>query len=266
MTSAYPLKSTSPVRTVALAVGAVVLLHGAGLWAVQYLTAKNEADDEIEPAVLLTEIIIAEPAEEVVIPKAPEPLPPAPAPPPPPPPPPPEPPKPKPPEPRPAPKPVAKPKPITEKTPVVAPAPAPKPTPTPPAPPAPPVVAAPPAPVAPPAAVASQTPPGGTPEGATNEVVRADASNNRAALTNSRIQYPPISRRMREEGRVVLRVLVGANGAAKEVQIKSSSGFSRLDNAARDAALRNWRFTPSKRGGKPIDDWYDIPINFTLNG
>ena len=262
MTSAYPLKSTSPVRTVALAVGAVLLLHGAALWGVQYLASKTKVNEEIEPAVLLTEIIIAEPAEEVVVPKAPEPLPPAP-PPPPPPPPPPEPPKPKPPTPKPpAPKPVARPAPPTEQTPVVAPEPAPEPAP--PAPAAPSV--APPAPAAPPATVASQNPPGGTPEGATNAVVRADATNNRAALTNSRIQYPPISRRMREEGRVILRVLVGANGAAKEVQIKTTSGFSRLDNAARDAALRNWRFTPSKRGGQPIDDWYDIPINFTLSG
>lgn len=62
----------------------------------------------------------------------------------------------------------------------------------------------------------------------------------------------------------MLRVLVGADGAAKEVQIKTSSGYDRLDNAARDAAAKTWRFTPSKRGGVPFDDWYDIPVSFKL--
>jgi protein TonB len=84
-------------------------------------------------------------------------------------------------------------------------------------------------------------------------------------LQNPAPAYPTLSRRMKEEGRVVLRVLVSANGAADEVQLRASSGYARLDDTARDT-VKHWRFVPAKRGLQPVAEWVLIPISFKLEG
>ncbi|RRD39968.1 energy transducer TonB [Comamonadaceae bacterium OH3737_COT-264] len=104
--------------------------------------------------------------------------------------------------------------------------------------------------------------PAGPPAGAPVEV-RA-VSHNIAAVSNAGITYPAQSLRLREEGIVRVRVLIGANGRAKEATIAQSSGSSRLDNAAIEGILRNGRFMPTKRNGQPVDDWYILPVNFKL--
>ncbi len=72
-----------------------------------------------------------------------------------------------------------------------------------------------------------------------------------------------MSKRLNEQGTVVLRVLVRSDGSAGTVEVKSSSGFSRLDQAAVDA-VKTWRFNPATVDGKPIDEWYQVPIPFKL--
>jgi periplasmic protein TonB len=83
-------------------------------------------------------------------------------------------------------------------------------------------------------------------------------------LDNPAPAYPAPSRRMREQGRVILRVLVRTNGTPAQVQVRTSSGHARLDNAARDAVL-HWRFVPAKRGAEPIEEWVLIPVSFRLD-
>ena len=70
---------------------------------------------------------------------------------------------------------------------------------------------------------------------------------------------------MREEGRVVLRVLVNARGAADEVQVSNSSGHLRLDDSARETVKR-WRFVPAKRGAEAVPAWVLVPVSFQLEG
>ncbi|HEX5162536.1 MAG TPA: energy transducer TonB [Steroidobacteraceae bacterium] len=82
-------------------------------------------------------------------------------------------------------------------------------------------------------------------------------------LENPPPAYPSMSRRLGEQGRVVLRVLVSAGGRADEIQIRESSGHARLDNAARDT-VRDWRFVPAKRGETPVPAWVLIPVSFQL--
>ena len=101
----------------------------------------------------------------------------------------------------------------------------------------------------------------GDPSGVADAVT--GPSSSASYLNNAKPPYPPLSRRMREEGRVILRVLVTAQGVAGRVEIRRSSGFSRLDQAALNA-VRNWRFVPAKRGNTPIEMWYDVPIDFSL--
>jgi periplasmic protein TonB len=82
-------------------------------------------------------------------------------------------------------------------------------------------------------------------------------------LSNPKPAYPTASRRLGEEGRVLLRVKVSPGGTALSVEIKQSSGFGRLDDAARAAVLR-WRFVPARRGGEAIESWVSVPIVFSL--
>lgn len=82
-------------------------------------------------------------------------------------------------------------------------------------------------------------------------------------LDNPKPVYPAISRRLNEQGRVMLRVHVAADGNATEVQLHASSGSSRLDQSAFDA-VRRWKFVPAKLGKDPVAAWVLVPIAFTL--
>ena len=144
-----------------------------------------------------------------------------------------------------------------------------------------PVVKRPPKPVEPPPVIAAQreapTPPpivAPAPPPAPEPVAIAPAPApvavmppvfNAAYLDNPAPLYPALSRRIREEGRVVLRVLVNARGSADEVQISNSSGHPRLDDSARDT-VRHWRFVPAKRGAEPVSAWVLVPVSFKLEG
>jgi len=88
---------------------------------------------------------------------------------------------------------------------------------------------------------------------------------NAAYLDNPAPQYPPLSRRQGEQGRVVLHVLVNPAGRADQVEIRTSSGHSRLDETARETVKR-WKFLPAKRGSEPVAGWVLIPISFKLEG
>jgi len=82
-------------------------------------------------------------------------------------------------------------------------------------------------------------------------------------LDNPKPPYPAISRRMGEQGRVVLRVQVAADGGAGEVMLHTSSGSPRLDQSALDT-VRRWKFVPAKLGQEAIAAWVLVPIAFTL--
>lgn len=82
-------------------------------------------------------------------------------------------------------------------------------------------------------------------------------------LLNPKPVYPPLSRRMGEEGRVVLRVHVRADGGAGEVQLQTSSGSPRLDQSALDT-VRRWKFVPARRGDEAVAAWVLVPIVFSL--
>lgn len=205
----------------------VVLLHVLGLvWAAQQLSVS-------EPVVTPPSVV------GVLVAPEPEPAPP--------------PPKPVPP-PKPEPKPVPTPKPVTKPTPKPTPKPEPvrevaqepvqQAAPTPPAPPSAPVQQATPAPEAP----APVTPP------------RTDAAH----LNNPAPQYPALSRRLGEQGRVMLDVYILPDGSVGEIKLNRSSGFPRLDNAALQA-VKTWKYVPAKRGDKPIPFWYVQPVSFVLN-
>jgi protein TonB len=76
--------------------------------------------------------------------------------------------------------------------------------------------------------------------------------------------YPAISRRLGEQGRVLVRARVLASGDTAEVQLHQSSGVDRLDAAA-IAAVKQFRFNPARtRSGRAVDSWVTLPIQYTL--
>lgn len=110
----------------------------------------------------------------------------------------------------------------------------------------PPVAAAPPAPVAAPPAPRVELP-----------------SSDADYLQNPKPAYPPISKRLGEQGKVVVRVLIGVDGTAQQAEIRQSSGYERLDQAALTTVQR-WRYVPGKRNGVAEAMWFNVPINFVL--
>lgn len=83
-------------------------------------------------------------------------------------------------------------------------------------------------------------------------------------LQNPKPVYPPMSRRLGEEGKVTLRVRVSAQGQPLSVEVSKSSGFPRLDDAAR-AAVERWRFVAARQGNQPVEASVLVPLNFTLS-
>lgn len=154
-----------------------------------------------------------------------------------------------PPPPKPKPKPIETPKPrqIVATTPVVAPtefiAPPPPPEPAP-------LIVAPPPPAAPAPAL-----PVGPVKLASELAVTCPA--------RTAPRYPPASRRLSEEGTVVLRVELDEQGKVCAARVANSSGFARLDAAALDA-VRTWQCEPALRAGQPVRAVALQPFKFTL--
>lgn len=211
-----------------LVVGAVVGFHVLVVWALQSGLLRRAAEMVI-PIQVLAEII--EPAQPLVTPEPPPPKPVA------------QPPKPQ-------PKPVARQQPVPQ--PVLQEEPSPVAPVVAPPEPAPPVTVAAPTPPAPPVPPAPPAPP------------RIELPSSSADyLNNPRPPYPALSKRMGEQGKVVVRAFIGTDGTASRAEVQSSSGYQRLDQTAVQTVLR-WRYVPGKRNGVAEAMWFNIPIVFEL--
>jgi protein TonB len=84
------------------------------------------------------------------------------------------------------------------------------------------------------------------------------------ARVNMPPPYPPVALTHGEQGNVLLSIQVASSGRASAVTIVTSSGFSILDDAARDAVL-GWRFLPADFHGRPVSSTLLLPIKFEIN-
>ena len=91
-----------------------------------------------------------------------------------------------------------------------------------------------------------------------------EARFDAAYLANPKPRYPPMSRRLGEEGVVRLKVRVGEEGQALQVDLDRGSGFPRLDKAAQEAVAA-WRFIPARRGNTTVVSWVVVPLAFHLD-
>lgn len=226
----YPVTPPAISRNVTIA-ASVVLFHALALWALQTGLLRRMAE-MVVPAEILVEIMAPATPQSTTppVPKPPTPViaPPRPA-------------------------PVAKPAVVVAPTPLAVLESAPSPQ----------AVA--------PAPVAAPTPTSAAPVAAAPATTAVTAappkidlpSSDADYLHNPKPPYPPLSKRLGEQGKVVVRTLIGVDGTAQKAEIKQSSGFDRLDQAALATALR-WRYVPGKRAGVPEAMWFNVPFSFVL--
>jgi protein TonB len=87
---------------------------------------------------------------------------------------------------------------------------------------------------------------------------RIDAQHSREP------EYPAQSRRLGEQGSLVLQALIDIDGRVLETKLVQSSGFDRLDQAALDGIKSNYRFAPGTIDGRPQAMWYTFKFTWKL--
>jgi TonB family protein len=82
-------------------------------------------------------------------------------------------------------------------------------------------------------------------------------------LNNPKPPYPLISRRLNEEGKVVLNVCVSLSGLVENLKLEKTSGHQRLDDIAIET-VKKWKFIPAKNQDRDINACYLLPVQFIL--
>jgi len=125
-------------------------------------------------------------------------------------------------------------------------------------------ITAPPAPPAPPAPAEPAPPVVSAPPAPPAPALPKTITTGIEYLQAPQPEYPPASRRMGEEGKAVLRVLVNDKGRPERVDVQTSSGSARLDEAARKAVMRAL-FKPFMEDGRAVPAYAIVPIRFQLD-
>jgi protein TonB len=97
-----------------------------------------------------------------------------------------------------------------------------------------------------------------------NDLARGSSTPSVDELHNTPPDYPPESQAAGENGTVMLLVMVSAKGEPDKVSIMKSSGYFRLDQAAREA-VRQWKFHPAVVAGVDVPGPVTVPVLFHLN-
>jgi protein TonB len=92
---------------------------------------------------------------------------------------------------------------------------------------------------------------------------KAPADRDVTPIARVEPEYPAAAARTQEEGTVLVRVDVDANGVPTNVDVARRSGSRDLDRAAVDA-VRQWRFNPAIKDGKKVAAVVEVPVEFKL--
>lgn len=76
--------------------------------------------------------------------------------------------------------------------------------------------------------------------------------------------YPENARRRRLEDIIVLRVLVSEGGDVLDTQVLRGARVDAQFEKAASEAVRQWRFKPAQKDGRPVSVWYNIAVPFQL--
>ena len=76
--------------------------------------------------------------------------------------------------------------------------------------------------------------------------------------------YPPVSRRLGEQGTLRLKLSIAPDGAVSDAQVEGSSGHTRLDEAAVQWVKAHWRYEPAREGAKAVASTTVAVVTFKL--
>ena len=79
------------------------------------------------------------------------------------------------------------------------------------------------------------------------------------------VRYPVAAKRMKQEGLVLLSVVIDERGAVQQIAVFRSSGYPRLDEAALRAVRASLRVKPYVHNGTAISVEIRIPVEFSLS-
>jgi protein TonB len=82
--------------------------------------------------------------------------------------------------------------------------------------------------------------------------------------THSLPPYPALSQRMGEQGTTLLKVTIDITGKVTTAVIVTSSGSTRLDDAAAQYVKENWRWQPPTQAGKPVVASTEVSVKWDL--
>lgn len=83
-------------------------------------------------------------------------------------------------------------------------------------------------------------------------------------LASFRPPYPSQARQNGQEGSVIIRVHIAADGSVSSLAVRRSSGYASLDEAALNG-VRQWRFAPARQGAHAVDGYFDVDVSFQLD-
>ncbi len=87
----------------------------------------------------------------------------------------------------------------------------------------------------------------------------------RQVLHNPKPIYPLLSRKLREQGLVMIKLCVNQGGFVDEASVSKSSGFQSLDKSAL-ATLSQWKFLPLSSALNFSSQCFQVPVHFSLEG
>jgi len=93
---------------------------------------------------------------------------------------------------------------------------------------------------------------------------RVQLSPGTAQLVDNSVQptYPLLAKQMKVQGAVILEALINKAGTIENIQVLSGPAI--LSAAAREA-VRQWRFKPYFKAGRPVDSQARVTVNFTIS-
>lgn len=87
----------------------------------------------------------------------------------------------------------------------------------------------------------------------------------RQVLHTPKPNYPLLSRKLREQGLVMIKLCVNQGGFVDEASVSKSSGFQSLDKSAL-TTLSQWRFLPLSSALNHSSQCFQAPVHFSLEG
>jgi len=104
---------------------------------------------------------------------------------------------------------------------------------------------------------------GGTVTGPTQPPV-PDTYASGVSNTHTVPAYPPLARRLGEQGGVRLSLTISAGGDITGASVVQSSGYADLDQAAVDWVMRHWKYKPATHGGIAVPSQTQAMVVFNL--